>query len=334
LSDARNALFAWSGAKKARETRLKLSTMKNWKNFVHYMNMWRVIARGLRFLNLRRRSRRHNAISKGSAALAVKRNAKFCGIALGRMYDFAYVSKRTKKLNEQAAKHFFTMYSRRVLYEWADLTAYRRDVRRRGDLVARTTFEHFRLRSWNTWFRQWWDKEVEKRANHHGLRYTLRHYLIRFVKGGRKMKQERLASYKLQKTARRFLIKKRAPTRALRAAAVDKFFRGRIGRYHEDCRVEEHVRFRKIDPHLIKVSGVFISEQVRRKAQFFFKTKKLENPIMLNLRKEVKENLIIPKFTQYSFPFPLPSAHMLNKILSDELGVLLRGEGRNGVASR
>ena len=31
LSDSRDALYAWSGAKKARETRLKLSTMKNWK---------------------------------------------------------------------------------------------------------------------------------------------------------------------------------------------------------------------------------------------------------------------------------------------------------------
>ena len=288
----------------------------------------------MRFLNLRRRSLRHHAISKGSAALAVKRNAKFCGIALGRMYDFAYVSKRTKALNEQAAKHFFNMYARRVLYEWADVTAYRRDVRRRGGLVARNVFEHFRLRSWTTWFSQWWDKEVERRADHHGLRYTLRHYLVRFVRGGRKMKQERLASYEIQKTARRFLVKGRLPTKALRAAALDTFFRGRIGRYLEDCRVEEHVRFRNTDPHLIKVLGVFISEQVRRRGQFFFKTKKLENPIMLNLRKEVKENLLIPKFTQYSFPFPLPSAHMLDKILGDELGVLLRGEGRNGVASR
>jgi len=130
-----------------------------------------------------------------------------------------------------------------------------------------------------------------------------------------------------------YLVRKTDPRRGLRTAALDKFFRGRIGRYLEDCKVEENVQFRKIDSDLVNVVAVFFSEQVRRRGQFFFKTKKLESPIMQNLHKEVKENLLIPKLTQYSFPFPPPSAHMLNKILNDELGVLLRGEGRNGVSS-
>ena len=105
------------------------------------------------------------------------------------MYDFAYISKRKKKVNAQAAKHFFNMCARRVLYEWADITAYRRDVRRREGLVATKVFESFRLRSWNVWFHQWWDREIEHRADHHGLRYTLNHYFRRFIKGGRRMKQ-------------------------------------------------------------------------------------------------------------------------------------------------
>ncbi|GMH75395.1 hypothetical protein TrLO_g812 [Triparma laevis f. longispina] len=321
LTEARNTLYAWTGAKKARETRLKLSSFRNWVMFRHCMVEWRRLTRTMRFYNLRVMSKRIRYLHDGSEVLRAKRERVFRGKAIGKLYDFAYESKRTRELNKKAKEHFFQMFVRRVLYEWCDVAHHRKTTRDKGVAVAASTLHNFMRRNYDVWFQQWWDKETEHRADVHGRNFTVVHYFRRFRKASTAYKNERIASYAIQKTMRRFMIRKKGLIEIHRANRRDTFSRGRVGRYLEDSKIEEKIKVRGVN---IWVNVQFVSEQIRRRKSFFLKLAKLNTPYMDEIQEQLKDRLVIPKFAQFSFPTPLPSKYLASRILRDELGLMLR----------
>ncbi len=321
IRDARDALYAWTGAQKARESRLKILVMKNWKEFVWALEWWRVTARSLRFYNLRVQSRRIAAQEAGIVRMKEKRTKKQQTNFLVKFQEFATIQKRIKRLNRDAATFFFSMFVRKVVLEWRYHTEYRLSVRERGLIQKRLTKKNITRRMWDEWFRIWWEKEREHRATQHGLLYTSRHYFVRFIAGATRMKLERKSATAMQKTVRRFVVRSRNPIEIFRNDSLNSFTKGRIGRYLDDSNVKMEVLYRG---KIVTVHASFVCEQVRRRNSFSLRTKKLSTSVESLLRNEFISNLIVPKFMTYAFPTPPPSKPLLQKILDDYHGTLIR----------
>ena len=238
-----------------------------------------------------------------------------------QMFDFAYYAKKNRELEKRAKAHFFQMFIRRVLYEWFDAAQYVKRTKANGIAVAAKVLYNFKRRHYKIWFHQWWDKETEHRADVHGLMYTITHYFRRFHKASTTYKNERIASYAIQKNMRRYLARKKGLIEKYRVERRDKFTTGRVGMYLEDSKVEETIKSRD---YSVLVEGSFISEQIRRRKSFFMKMGKVRTPFKTEIWDQILSRLIGPKFYQYAFPAPLPSRNLADRMLKDELGVMLR----------
>jgi len=260
--------------------------MKNWKNFCHFMDMWRYFSRKMRFYNLRVKSLRLNAIKKNSDLMIKKRNEKFQKGALAKFQIFALKKVNERELVLTAKDHYFQMFVRQVYLSWVYYTRYRISCEERHDAVVKLSNKLCEQQYYRFIKTLWWQKEREKRCMEFGLFYMTRYYFRMFVAGAIISKKEQLASIVIQRYSRRFVVINRQLHDDLRTHKFTVFSRGRIGLYLQDSiiKLKHKIDFRG---EQLKISASFVCDAIKRPMSHHKRSMFLSTPIATMMKDEL-----------------------------------------------
>jgi len=286
--------------------------MKSWKGFIRCKHWWRTTTRRLRFSTLRIRSNRYRIRELGIISMASQRHHKQKQKAIAKWGFFWETHKAIVKLQTDAKHHFFLMVARKIVDNWRGFTDYISDVKRKSRAVMALSSKFCVKAHFTILYDLWWEEERVRRAAKHGEYYNRRHYFDRFILGAIRMRLEKQMAIVIQKHGRKHIVLQRKIIPIERMAALNGFCKGRIGRYLDDSNITLSVNVKNMT-YVIKAS--FVSEQIRRKNDYYTKTTKLASKIMDELKQEFKEKLIVPKFHTYAFPTPQPSEKKLQRII-------------------